>query len=176
MEFHLDPVDATELCAQALAENVFYGAKFGVTFEFQPEIAEAQVSADKDRLLQLLANLLSNAAKFSPEGGRVVLKLTDHEGAVRFSVIDEGAGIPASKLDTIFEKFKQADSSDSRAKAGTGLGLAICQSIAENHGSKIHVSSQEGKGSIFYFDLEQVAASGGETAAEDMPTKSALAV
>lgn len=176
MEFHLDRVEATELCAQALAENVFYGAKFGVTFEFQPEIGETHVSADKDRLLQLLANLLSNAAKFSPEGGRVVLKLTDHEGAVRFSVIDEGAGIPASKQDTIFEKFKQADSSDSRAKAGTGLGLAICQSIAENHDSKIHVSSQEGKGSTFYFDLEQVGASGGETASEDMSKKSAVAV
>lgn len=175
MDFHLEPVDATELAAQALSENVFYGAKFGVTFELQPEVTDAQVSADKDRLLQLLANLLSNAAKFSPEGGRVVLKLSDHDSAVRFSIIDEGAGIPASKLDTIFEKFKQADSSDSRAKTGTGLGLAICQSIAENHDSKIHVSSQVGKGSVFYFDLERIAAVG-ENAADETSTSPAIAV
>ena len=175
MDFHLEPVDATELAAQALSENVFYGAKFGVTFELQPEVSDAHVSADRDRLLQLLANLLSNAAKFSPEGGRVVLKLSDHDGAVRFSIIDEGAGIPASKLDTIFEKFKQADSSDSRAKTGTGLGLAICQSIAEHHDSKILVSSQVGKGSVFYFDLERIAA-GGENAADGTSTSPAIAV
>ncbi len=176
MDFHLEPVDATEIGTRALAENVFYGAKFGVTFELQPEVTEAYISADADRLLQVLANLLSNAAKFSPEGGRVVLKLTEHDGAVRFSVIDEGSGIPAAKLDTIFEKFKQADSSDSRAKAGTGLGLAICQSIAEHHGSKVQVSSEEGKGSVFYFDLEQVAAPARDGATSDPRAAPAVAV
>ena len=176
MDFHMAPVDATELCAQALAENVFYGAKFGVTFELQPEVSEAYVSADADRLLQLLANLLSNAAKFSPEGGRVVLKLSDHDDAIRFSIIDEGAGIPAAKLDTIFEKFKQADSSDSRAKAGTGLGLAICQSIAEHHGSRIAVSSVQGEGSTFYFDLKRTAAPAGDAVSNDAHACRAVAL
>jgi signal transduction histidine kinase len=175
MEFHMEPVDATELGAQALAENVFYGAKFNVGFELQPEMAKAYVSADKDRLLQVLANLLSNAAKFSPQGGRVVLKLTEHDGAIRFSVIDEGAGIPEAKLETIFEKFKQADSSDSRAKAGTGLGLAICQSIAQHHGSRIEVSSVEGEGSTFYFELAKVAARAADGETSDTHQATAVA-
>ena len=157
MDFHMETVDAVDLCAQALSENVFYGAKFGVEFELQPEVSQAFVSADRDRLMQVLANLLSNAAKFSPKGSRVVLKLSEVAGRIRFSVVDKGAGIPASKLGTIFEKFKQADSSDSRAKAGTGLGLSICQSIAENHGTRIEVQSVDGEGSTFYFELARVA-------------------
>ena len=156
MEFHMEPVEVIELGAQALAENAFYGAEFGVSFELQPEMDRAYISADKDRLRQVLANLLSNAAKFSPTGERVVLKLSEHGQVIRFSVIDRGPGIPEAKLETIFEKFKQADSSDSRAKAGTGLGLAICQSIAEHHGSRIEVSSREGEGSTFHFDIERI--------------------
>ena len=156
MEFHMEPVEVIELGAQALAENAFYGAEFGVSFELQPEMDRAYISADKDRLRQVLANLLSNAAKFSPAGERVVLKLSEHGDAIRFSVIDRGPGIPEAKLETIFEKFKQADSSDSRAKAGTGLGLAICQSIAEHHSSRIEVSSKEGEGSTFRFDIARI--------------------
>ena len=73
-------------------------------------------------------------------------------------MIDRGDGIPEAKLETIFEKFKPADSSDSRAKAGTGLGLAICQSIVDNHGARIDGHSVEGAGSTFSFDLKKVAA------------------
>lgn len=176
MEFHLESVELSDLCAQSLSENVFYGAKYGVTFEFQPEITSAYVSADKDRLLQVLANLLSNAAKFSPKGGCVVLKLAQYANAIRLSVIDKGPGIPAAKQATIFEKFKQADSSDSRAKAGTGLGLAICQSIAEHHGSRIEISSVEGEGSVFFFDLKRIASPSQAVDAPEAQTGTKIAV
>lgn len=158
MEFHLEPTNAVELATRALTENAFYGAKFGVEFELKADCAEAYVSADADRLQQVLANLLSNAAKFSPKGGRVVLKLSAVGNSIRFSVIDRGAGIPASEHENIFEKFRQADSSDTRAKAGTGLGLSICRSMVENHGGRLQVKSEVGSGSIFYFDLARVSA------------------
>lgn len=160
MEFHVEPVEIVDLCRQALAENAFYGAKFAVTFELETELETAHVSADPDRLLQVLANLLSNAAKFSPEGGKVVLDLRAIDGLVRLAVIDQGPGIPAAKQAEIFEKFKQADSSEKRAKAGTGLGLAICQSIAEHHESEIRLTSTEGEGATFFFDLKRIAAAG----------------
>lgn len=159
MEFHMAPIELVDLCAEALTENAFYGAKYGVTFDFMPELHGAWVKGDRDRLLQILANLLSNAAKFSPQGSAVVLKISEPaDGRLRVSVIDRGPGIPADKHDTVFEKFKQVDSSDSRAKEGTGLGLPICQSIAENHGTRIEIASVAGEGATFYFDMNRIEA------------------
>ena len=158
MDFHMQPVEVVALAIRAITENQFYGAKFGVSFEFKADFPEAYVSADADRLLQILANLLSNAAKFSPKDAKVVLKLSKLDDSIRFSVIDRGQGIPASEHEHIFEKFRQADSSDSRAKAGTGLGLSICRSMVESHGGELQLKSEVGKGSVFYFELARIAA------------------
>jgi signal transduction histidine kinase len=107
-----------------------------------------------DAIVQTLTNLLSNAIKFSDAGDAVYLKAaltaTDQ---VLFTVKDQGRGIPADRLDTIFERFKQVDVSDSRQKGGTGLGLAICKSIVEQHGGRIWAESILGEGSCFYFTL-----------------------
>ena len=111
------------------------------------------IRVDPDRILQTLTNLLSNAIKFSPPGSHVWLTANPSSTALEISLKDTGRGIPAEKLDMIFERFQQADSSDSRNHNGTGLGLAICQSIIEQHGGKIWVESQPGQGSTFFFTL-----------------------
>jgi signal transduction histidine kinase len=114
---------------------------------------EIQIWAEPDRIIQTLVNLLSNAIKFSPPNSTVTLSASSLADRVLFQVKDQGRGIPADKLDTIFGRFQQVDASDSRQKGGTGLGLAICRSIVQQHGGRIWVESELGKGSTFYFTL-----------------------
>jgi signal transduction histidine kinase len=92
---------------------------------------------DSDRILQVLTNLLSNAIKFSPEGSTVTIEVETPPEALIFRIRDEGRGIPEDQLETIFERFKQVEYSDSRHRGGTGLGLAICRSIVQQHGGTI---------------------------------------
>lgn len=97
--------------------------------------------------------LLSNAIKFSPRGGLVTLRAVRQEGMLRFEVADEGRGIPADKLETIFDRFQQVDASDAREKGGTGLGLSISRSIVNQHGGRIWAEAQPGQGSTFSFTI-----------------------
>jgi PAS domain S-box-containing protein len=113
----------------------------------------AQLLADRDRLIQALTNLLSNAIKFSLTGSTIRLTATRQADEILFQVRDWGRGIPADKLDSIFERFHQVDASDSRNNKGTGLGLAICRSIVQQHSGQIWVESELGKGSTFSFTL-----------------------
>jgi signal transduction histidine kinase len=107
------------------------------------------VIGDSDRLHQAVANLLSNAIKFSRSGGAVRLEALTGEDGVTIRVADEGGGIPRDKLLSIFEPFRQVDSSDARVKGGTGLGLAIVKAIVEQHGGRVWAESEVGKGSVF---------------------------
>ncbi|MTJ08117.1 MULTISPECIES: response regulator [unclassified Anabaena] len=116
-----------------------------------------QLWADPDRIVQTLTNLLSNAIKFSPPGSTVWLIATKQNNEVLLTVKDTGRGIPDNKLNSIFERFQQVDSSDSRNHDGTGLGLAICKSIVLQHDGSIWVESVVGKGSSFYFTLPILA-------------------
>jgi PAS domain S-box-containing protein len=112
------------------------------------------VWADADRILQTLNNLLSNAIKFSPAGSEVHLTARNlDESEAIIEVRDQGRGIPADKLEHIFDRFQQGDASDSRALGGTGLGLAICRSIVNQHGGRIWATSVEGQGTTFHFTL-----------------------
>jgi len=117
------------------------------------EDSELLIRADRDRIIQCLTNLLSNAIKFSEAGGtvRVVAKPAGEDA--RFEVSDHGRGIPEGKRNSIFERFQQVDTSDSRKRGGTGLGLAISRNIVEQHGGKMWVESQLGKGSTFFFTV-----------------------
>ena len=114
---------------------------------------EGSVHGDSDRIVQALTNLVGNAIKFSPAGGEVRVS-AEREGAhVTFVVQDHGRGIPDDKIDSVFERFKQVDSSDAREKGGTGLGLAITKTIVERHGGRIWVESETGHGSAFRFTI-----------------------
>jgi signal transduction histidine kinase len=110
---------------------------------------------DRDRLVQTLSNLISNAIKFSPAHSSIRISSKLERQNVLFSVQDQGRGIPRNKLENIFERFQQVDASDSRQKGGTGLGLAICRHIIEQHQGKIWVESVYGQGSTFYFLIPQ---------------------
>lgn len=115
-----------------------------------------EVWADPDQIMQALTNLLSNAIKFSPRGAAVLIKVREmkaRSNKVEFLVKDYGRGIPSDKLETIFERFQQVDTSDARERGGTGLGLAICRGIVQQHEGRIWVKSVHGQGSSFYFTL-----------------------
>ena len=101
--------------------------------------------------MQVLSNLMSNAAKFSSDGGQVELSISRNGETVRIAVKDRGMGIPNEFRDSIFEKFSQADSSDTRQRGGTGLGLSIAKAIVEHHDGEIGYESVVGVGSTFFF-------------------------
>lgn len=143
--------DAAELMTQTVEVMQAMAGKAGVTLSAHPQ--SIRLWADPDRLIQTLANLLSNAIKFSPPGGRVWLTVQCQKDHALFRVKDQGRGIPADKLESIFERFQQVDSSDARKKGGTGLGLAICRSIVQQHGGRIWAESTPGTGSAFFFTL-----------------------
>jgi signal transduction histidine kinase len=125
----------------------------GVTLELAPEDGLPQVAADPDMLRQVLANLVENAVKYSPSGGRVHLTLGRHEGRVLFAIRDEGLGISLREQERIFEKFYRLDPNLTRGVGGTGLGLYICCELVRRMGGRIWVASREGEGSTFFFEL-----------------------
>ena len=153
MDFQIAPINLVALLEQAIEANKEYGANRGVSFALVTEVHRAMIDGDHDRLMQVLANLMSNAVKFSPEGGIVGITLSRHESGYRIEVADTGPGIPLEFRDKIFEKFSQADSTNSRQKGGTGLGLNISKAIVETLGGRIGFESEVGKGATFYFDL-----------------------
>ena len=124
-----------------------------ITVSLLPQSYSVPVWAAPDRLVQVLINLLSNAIKFSPRESTVTLTAQNQIDRVLFQVKDQGRGIPADKVETIFGQFQQVDASDARDKGGTGLGLTICRNIVQKHGGRIWVESALGKGSAFYFTL-----------------------
>jgi signal transduction histidine kinase len=155
-ELHSRMCGADELlqAAARMREKEAAKAKIAVEIESITGAAEVKVWADPDRVIQAVSNLISNAIKFSPEGGRVVLKaarLSGDEALVE--VRDSGKGIPEDKLEQIFEHFQQVDASDSRSIGGTGLGLAICRGIVLQHGGKIWAMNRPGDGASFFFTL-----------------------
>jgi PAS domain S-box-containing protein len=157
----LDSGAATFRIGQADASELARGVVASAATHLPPEIELVlaapepgpQVAADPDGLRQVLVNLVENAVKYSPDGGRVVLELESVDGRVRFAVRDGGLGIPASEHERIFEKFFRLDPNLSRGVGGTGLGLYICREIMRRMGSRIRVESEPGRGSTFSFEL-----------------------
>jgi signal transduction histidine kinase len=143
--------EVTDLITQAI--NVVQPLADNGQVELSVENSPLQLRVDADRIIQILTNLLSNAIRFSSSGDTVKLKAVEQDSEILFTVKDTGRGIPEDKLEIIFERFQQVDSSDSRNHEGTGLGLAICRSIVEMHGGKIWAESIMEVGSTFYFTL-----------------------
>jgi len=145
--------DTAQLIQQAIDTMAMIAEQHQIIIE--ADLTPIELWADGDRILQTLTNLLSNAIKFSPANSQVSITSQLQDNQVLFAVKDRGRGIPADKLETIFERFQQVDASDSRKKGGTGLGLAICRHIVEQHGGKIWVESVAEQGSTFFFTVPQ---------------------
>ena len=111
------------------------------------------IHADRDRLTQVASNLLNNAVKYSPTGGRITVKSRADGGQVRIEVRDEGLGIPPEALETIFERYSRVDSQATKDIPGTGLGLPIVRQIVQLHGGKVWAESELGRGSVFHVTL-----------------------
>jgi PAS domain S-box-containing protein len=155
MQFDLRPYELQPLVEQALAVNRAYAEQLGVSLQLLTPLPGAWVRVDADRLMQVMTNLIGNAAKFSPQGASVDLQITRHGESIRVSVSDRGPGIPESFQAKVFEKFSQADSSDTRPKGGTGLGLSISKAIMEAMGGSIGFDTEVGVGTTFRFDLPE---------------------
>ncbi len=155
LELRIAPIVPAEVVAATLEGIEGMASLRQVRMASRVEYSDA-VPADRDRVIQVLTNLVSNAIKFSPEGGEVTVHVARRgPGAVRFSVRDCGPGIPAAQLGRLFRKFGQLDGSDTRPSGGTGLGLAISRSIVEEHGGAIGVDSEPGVQTTFWFDLPE---------------------
>jgi len=155
LEFEFKALDLTAIAQQAIIANESYGQQHEVRLRLVDTPESAIVWADAHRLLQVFANLISNAVKYSPAGGTVDVSVHKRDGRFRVSVRDAGRGIPAEFRNRIFQRFAQADSSDTREKGGTGLGLSITKAIVERHGGDINFTSEEGVSTEFFFELPE---------------------
>ena len=154
VELILAPLAPKSLITSAADRMKMQAERAGLKLSVKCEDDLPNVRADKSRLEQVLVNLIHNAVKFTKPGGDIVLEAGSVSGEVRFAVRDTGVGIPAESLSRIFERFYRVDVS--RTGSGTGLGLSISKHIVEAHGGKIWAESEEGRGSVFYFEIPVV--------------------
>jgi signal transduction histidine kinase len=152
-QFEFRPVSLAEVAARSAEGATMTAKESGVKIELKIAEDLPLVHADPGRLGQVLDNLLGNAIKFSPSGSTVTVRVRRDGTFVRTEVEDQGIGIPADKLDRIFDRFYQVDGSTTRRFGGTGLGLAIVKAIVESHGGQVAVESEVAVGSIFSFAL-----------------------
>jgi PAS domain S-box-containing protein len=157
VEFEFKPIDLVNVARQAVEANQGYAQQHGVRLKLHVAVDSAPILGDENRLQQVFANLLSNAIKFSHSGSHVDIRVEAHAQGYRSSVEDYGRGIPQEFGSRIFQRFAQADSSDTRLKGGTGLGLSITKAIIGCHQGRIDYHSQEDAGTLFYFDLPALA-------------------
>lgn len=150
LELNLKPVNLPNLIEKVVTVQKSYTNKhtFKIELDDLPEI-----TADEDKVDQILTNLTNNAIKYSPKGGQITITGTSKDGMVTISVADQGMGIPKDHLPKVFERFHRVDNRDTREVGGTGIGLYLVKHLVEAHGGKIWVESELGKGSTFTFTL-----------------------
>jgi PAS domain S-box-containing protein len=153
MEFSFAVVALEDVMADSVAAIQPYGVRLGVEFQLESCAPGVRVRVDPDRLIQVMDNLLSNAAKFSPAGGTVEVKLSAGGRFAHVSVEDRGPGIAAELQSRVFEKFSQGAVQPPRGRAGTGLGLNIARAIVERMQGSIGFRPRAGGGTVFFFDL-----------------------
>ncbi len=153
MEASDAPVDLRDIAERVAASMEIEARKQGVLIHCDLPEDLPQVSGERDRLQQVVMNIVSNAVKYNQRGGSVTISGSCQDSMVRLAVTDTGLGIPQADLPRIFERFYRVDKARSREKGGTGLGLAIAREIIEFHGGAITVDSQEGKGTTVTVSL-----------------------
>lgn len=158
-EFRLRDENLAELVTVGVEQNLPYAERGGLQLRAEVPAEAVPVTVDRNRILQVLANLISNAVKFSTPGEEAIVRLGVEQNTARISVIDSGLGIAPEFRSRLFQRFTQHDSSSSRVQQGTGLGLAICKSIIEQHGGTIWLDETVEKGAAFHVDLPLATAS-----------------
>jgi signal transduction histidine kinase len=156
VKLNVEEVSAASLLAQVAEMFQATAAEKGISLRVEECPPSLAVSADSERIMQVLSNIVGNALKFAARGGSVVLKCEPRGAEVIFSIADSGPGIAGEDLDRLFEKFWQRRDTDKR---GVGLGLSIARGIVEAHGGRIWVESRIGDGSTFFFSLPAVSRS-----------------
>ncbi|WP_024834350.1 sensor histidine kinase [Ruminiclostridium josui] len=151
---NMDTFDITELAKRQI--HNFEREFLSKGLELKLTGTDCIVYADKDKISQVFVNLLSNALKYTPEGGEVVINIQDNVANTEITVTDNGPGIPHEDLPYIFERFYRADKSRNKLTGGSGIGLTICQSIVAAHGGSIYVQSTYGKGTKFTFTIPKI--------------------
>lgn len=150
-------IEGAALIQMAAESAELEAARRGVRLRWRSPIGDSlHVVAEPKRVLQVLANLIGNALKFTPEGGVIDVQGQRDGRAVRFSVVDSGPGIPADELPHLFGRFHQTRDNNQKHK-GLGLGLSICKGLVEAHGGRIWVESKPGSGAAFHFTLPAAA-------------------
>ena len=154
LDLHSQPVDANGLLSEAAAEFSPRFAGKGVSLAVRPLDRALLVQADAERTLQVLANMLANALRFTPAGGQVELVALAKRAEVRFEVRDTGPGVPVGQQALLFRRFYRADPARGREDgSGSGIGLTLAKQLVERQGGEIGVVSESGKGSTFWFTL-----------------------
>jgi signal transduction histidine kinase len=159
LEMNKAPCDLVQVARHAVESAFAAAAKSGVALTLRPMVKEARVNADAPRLGQAIDNLISNAIKFTPAGGTIDVEVSQAERASRITITDTGAGMTASELGQLFERFFRTQSAKEGNIKGTGLGLTITKSIIEAHGGTIEVTSEPGTGTAFTITLADGSAS-----------------
>lgn len=173
-EFHYEVLTLADTVEAALRANAAAADAANVRLVLGAKPAAGDVLVDPGRMMQVLTNLLSNAVKFSPEGGCVELFVERHGHWLRTRVRDHGPGVPEAFRDRIFQRFSQADGSDTRKRGGTGLGLSIARSIAESMGGRLGFENAEDGGAMFWLDLPYIAPVTPPAAGRAAPARLAL--
>ena len=153
MRFDLRPCVVDDLIDRCITASRYYAERLGVVIEARQRAPGSLIRVDDGRFHQIMANLLSNAAKFSRSGGRVEVDVNARDGRCRISVIDHGCGIPLAFRSKLFERFSQADTSDGRSRGGTGLGMAIAKHLTEQMSGRISFESEENVGTTFHLEF-----------------------
>ncbi|EKD54152.1 MAG: multi-sensor hybrid histidine kinase [uncultured bacterium] len=154
MDFQFAPYRIADLVKESMMANQMYAERFSVKIKLAESVNDVMVNVDRDRFIQVMTNLISNAVKFSRKGGKVVIKIgLVKVQKVRVAIEDQGHGIAKEFQSRIFQKFSQADSTTTRKKGGTGLGLSISKAIIDQFSGSIGFKSDPEMGTIFYFEL-----------------------
>jgi signal transduction histidine kinase len=162
MQLNREPVDLNAIVTDAVTHVRPNAPQHSLSLKLDPMLGE--MSGDRDKLVQVMANLLNNAVKYSPSGGEVVVSTRREGNDAHVAVRDHGIGIPSGALESIFERYGRVESAATRHIQGTGLGLPIVRQIVQLHGGAVWAESTVGEGSVFHVRLPRGEAASVEAA------------